>query len=122
MDALCGAVLQLQTLDGRPLSVPLTEPVSPQVEKVVPGEGMPLTKHAGQRGNLRIRWAPAGQPARQGWQAGWVGMQRAACATCGRGCQLSARQTAGPAGRTVFEGRGLRAPRLAWCLPSILQV
>lgn len=56
VDALCGTVLQLQALDGRPLSVPLTEPVSPQVDKVVPGEGMPVTKHAGQRGNLRIRF------------------------------------------------------------------
>jgi hypothetical protein len=47
--------VQLQTLYGRPLSVPLTEPVSPQQEKVVPGEGMPVTKSPGQRGNLRIR-------------------------------------------------------------------
>ena len=47
--------MQLQTLDGRPLSVPITEPVGPQQEKVVPGEGMPVTKHPGQKGNLRIR-------------------------------------------------------------------
>ncbi|PSC70447.1 dnaJ-like protein subfamily B member 1-like [Micractinium conductrix] len=55
-DALCGTVVQLQTLDGRPLSIPIQEVVSPQLEKVVPGEGMPLTKHPGQKGNLRLRF------------------------------------------------------------------
>ena len=80
VDALCGTVLQLQALDGRPLSVPLTEPVSPQVDKVVPGEGMPVTKHAGQRGNLRIRWAAAA------WQAVGVGVQGGD--TCAWGCLL----------------------------------
>ena len=56
MEALCGTMVQLQTLDGRALSVPVHEVASPSAEKVVPGEGMPLTKHPGQRGNLRIRF------------------------------------------------------------------
>ncbi len=39
-----------------PIPAPgLPPPPSPQVEKVVAGEGMPVTKHPGQKGNLRIR-------------------------------------------------------------------
>lgn len=55
-EALCGTVIQLQTLDGRPLSIPIQEVISPQTEKVVAGEGMPVTKHPGQKGNLRLRF------------------------------------------------------------------
>jgi hypothetical protein len=66
-DALCGTVVQLQTLDGRTLTVPVQEVVSPQAEKVVAGEGMPLTKSPGQRGFLRIR---CGRPTGTLWSRG----------------------------------------------------
>lgn len=55
-DALCGTTVQLQALDGRLLSIPVDEVVSAQQEKVVCGEGMPLTRTPEQRGNLRIRF------------------------------------------------------------------
>lgn len=48
--------MQLQALDGRLLSIPVDEVVSAQQEKVVCGEGMPLTRTPEQRGNLRIRF------------------------------------------------------------------
>jgi hypothetical protein len=59
VEALCGTAVHLQTLDGRPLSVPINSPISLQQDIVVPGEGMPITKQPGQKGNLRIRCAPA---------------------------------------------------------------
>ncbi len=56
MEALCGTPVRLTTLDGRQLTVPVPEVVSPQFEKVVAGEGMPITKQPGQKGNLRIKF------------------------------------------------------------------
>lgn len=56
MEALCGTTIRLTTLDGRPLSIPVREVATPVGEKVVPGEGMPLTKSPGSRGNLRIKF------------------------------------------------------------------
>lgn len=55
VDALCGTTVELRTLDDRPLSIPV-EPLSgPQFEKVVPGEGMPVSR-TGQHGNLHIKF------------------------------------------------------------------
>ncbi|KAI7838345.1 hypothetical protein COHA_007913 [Chlorella ohadii] len=56
VEALCGTAVHLQTLDGRPLAVPINAPISLQQDLVVPGEGMPITKQPGQKGNLRIRF------------------------------------------------------------------
>lgn len=56
-DALCGTTLSLRTLDGRRLTVPLTEIVSPGYSKVIRNEGMPISKSGGQnRGDLHIRF------------------------------------------------------------------
>ena len=44
VDALCGATHRLTTLDGRPLSVPVSGIAGPASEKVVRGEGMPISK------------------------------------------------------------------------------
>merc|ERR1712146_489639 len=55
-DALTGFTISLTTLDNRTLSVPVTEIVNPQYVKVVRGEGMPISKRAGQRGDLRIEF------------------------------------------------------------------
>jgi DnaJ-class molecular chaperone len=41
-DALCGSILSVPTLDGRTLSIGLTEVVHPGYVKTVPGEGMPI--------------------------------------------------------------------------------
>ncbi|KAH7277727.1 hypothetical protein KP509_38G004200 [Ceratopteris richardii] len=55
-DALGGSTLQIQSLSGKTLSIPLTELVYPGYEKVVPNEGMPIAKEQGKKGNLRIRF------------------------------------------------------------------
>ncbi|CAI5465251.1 unnamed protein product [Closterium sp. Yama58-4] len=54
-DALLDYTLNLTTLDGRQLSIPLNEVIYPGYEKVIPREGMP-GKELGKRGNLRIRF------------------------------------------------------------------
>mmetsp|Transcript_4733 Transcript_4733/g.11821 ORF Transcript_4733/g.11821 Transcript_4733/m.11821 type:complete len:282 (-) Transcript_4733:89-934(-) len=55
-DALCGASLQLKHLDGRTLRIPLVKPVSPGYTHIVRGEGMPISKHPGQKGDLHIKF------------------------------------------------------------------
>ncbi|GLJ45300.1 hypothetical protein SUGI_0953390 [Cryptomeria japonica] len=55
-EALAGYTVNLVTLDGRNLSIPITDVISPGYEKVVPREGMPITKDHGKRGNLRIKF------------------------------------------------------------------
>lgn len=54
-DALCGGQLQVRTLDGRPLDVPLTNVVTPGSARVMRGEGMPISKTGG-KGDLRIKF------------------------------------------------------------------
>ena len=46
--------MDVPSLDNRILRVPLKEVVAPGAERVVRGEGMPLSKAPGQRGDLRI--------------------------------------------------------------------
>lgn len=53
-EALTGTTIELRSLDGRLLRIPVTEIVSPSTIKVVPGEGMPISKTPGAKGNLRI--------------------------------------------------------------------
>lgn len=49
----------------------------------MPGEGMPITKQPGQKGNLRIRYAPAGDWLnRMGACAGIATAAAAAAASC----------------------------------------
>ncbi|CAL1406355.1 unnamed protein product [Linum trigynum] len=55
LEALTGGTLDLVTLDGRNLMISLTDIVKPGAEVVVPNEGMPISKEAGKRGNLRIK-------------------------------------------------------------------
>lgn len=55
--ALTGFDVSLRTLDGRPLTVPLRDAVvDPSYVKVVPGQGMPVSKTPSQKGSLRIRF------------------------------------------------------------------
>ncbi|PQQ08500.1 dnaJ homolog subfamily B member 1 [Prunus yedoensis var. nudiflora] len=56
LEALTGKTLDLTTLDGRNLVVPLTDIIKPGDEMVVPNEGMPISKEPGKRGNLRIKF------------------------------------------------------------------
>ena len=51
-DALCGSTLSILTLDGRTLAIAVPEVVAPGYVRKVPGEGMPLSKAPGTRGDL----------------------------------------------------------------------
>ena len=55
-EALCGTTLDVPTLDARKIAISCPEVVSPGYEKVVPGEGMPLSKTPSEKGNLIIRF------------------------------------------------------------------
>lgn len=55
-EALGGNTVHLKTLDGRDLSIPVTEIVSPGYELVVAREGMPIAKEPGNRGDLKIKF------------------------------------------------------------------
>ncbi|VFR01256.1 unnamed protein product [Cuscuta campestris] len=55
LEALTGKTLELTTLDGRNLRIPLAEVVRPGQEVVVPNEGMPISKEVHRRGNLRVK-------------------------------------------------------------------
>jgi len=54
--ALTGVNVDLPTLDGRRLKIPVREVIDPTFEKVVPNEGMPLQKNPSLRGNLIIKF------------------------------------------------------------------
>ncbi|ESQ40072.1 hypothetical protein EUTSA_v10014043mg [Eutrema salsugineum] len=56
VEALTGCTAQVTTLDGRTLTVPVNNVVSPSYEEVVKGEGMPISKDSSRKGNLRIRF------------------------------------------------------------------
>ncbi|GFP92172.1 Dnaj homolog subfamily b member 13 [Phtheirospermum japonicum] len=56
VEALTGYTAQLTTLDGRNLTVPINSIISPTYEEVVKGEGMPIPKEPGKKGNLRIKF------------------------------------------------------------------
>lgn len=53
-EAIGGTSVNLTTLDGRDLSIPVTDIISPGYELVVDKEGMPIAKEPGNRGDLRI--------------------------------------------------------------------
>jgi DnaJ-class molecular chaperone len=55
-DALCGTHLQLRSLDGRTIDVPVTGVVTPGSARVVRGEGMPISKTPGAKGDLRVKF------------------------------------------------------------------
>ncbi|XP_020553664.1 dnaJ protein homolog 1 isoform X1 [Sesamum indicum] len=56
IEALTGYTVQVTTLDGRNLTIPINNIVSPTYEEVVKGEGMPIPKEPGKKGNLRIKF------------------------------------------------------------------
>jgi DnaJ family protein B protein 4 len=56
VEALTGCTVQVTTLDGRTLTIPVKSVVSPTYEEVVQGEGMPITKEPSRKGNLRIKF------------------------------------------------------------------
>jgi DnaJ homolog subfamily B member 13 len=57
VQALTGTTLQINTVDGRQLSIPINDIVTPTYEKRVPNEGMPVSKSNGaERGDLVIKF------------------------------------------------------------------
>ena len=56
VEALTGCTVQVATLDGRTLTIPVKSVVSPTYEEVVQGEGMPITREPSKKGNLRIKF------------------------------------------------------------------
>nr|CAB3463785.1 unnamed protein product [Digitaria exilis] len=56
VEALTGFTVQVTTLDGRSLTIPVKSVVSPTYEEVVQGEGMPITREPSKKGNLRIKF------------------------------------------------------------------
>ncbi|KAM1125698.1 hypothetical protein ACFX2B_040470 [Malus domestica] len=56
LEALTGKTLDLTTLDGRNLMIPLTDIIKPGAEMMVPNEGMSISKKPGKKGNLRIKF------------------------------------------------------------------
>ncbi|KAG6764772.1 hypothetical protein POTOM_032258 [Populus tomentosa] len=56
LEALTGKTIELTTLDGRYLTVPVPDIVKPGHEVLISDEGMPVSKEPSKRGNLRIKF------------------------------------------------------------------
>lgn len=54
--ALCGFTATVPRIDGRSTSVTIDEVVGPKTRKVMPGEGMPLSKRPTERGDLIVEF------------------------------------------------------------------
>lgn len=54
--ALTGFIAPIRTLDGRILKVTVDEVVNPKTRKIVPNEGMPSSKAAGEKGDLILEF------------------------------------------------------------------
>jgi DnaJ-class molecular chaperone len=56
--ALCGGDVHVDTLDGRRLTVALPSPMSAHATKTLAGEGMPISKEPGKKGNMVVAIEP----------------------------------------------------------------
>ncbi|KAK3443073.1 dnaJ homolog subfamily B member 4 [Eucalyptus grandis] len=56
LEALTGKTLDLMTLDGRNLIIPVTEIIRPGFEVSIANEGMPVSKDPSKKGNLKIQF------------------------------------------------------------------
>ena len=54
--ALCGATLQLPTIEGGKVALTLTDITKPHTVKRIPGKGLPIPKEAGKRGDLIVKF------------------------------------------------------------------
>lgn len=54
--ALCGFTVPIESLDGRQLKVKVDTIISPKSRKVVPSEGMPISKRPGEKGDLILEF------------------------------------------------------------------
>ncbi|XP_033112028.1 dnaJ homolog subfamily B member 4-like [Anneissia japonica] len=53
-DALVGTSLQVPTIEGRTVQIPITDVIKPTTKKRISGEGLPFPKQLGRRGDLLI--------------------------------------------------------------------
>jgi DnaJ family protein B protein 4 len=56
VESLTGTTVEVLTLDGRMLRIPINEIVTPGFTKLVKGEGMPISKDPGTKGDLIIKF------------------------------------------------------------------
>ncbi|CAK7332797.1 unnamed protein product [Dovyalis caffra] len=56
LEALTGKTIELTTLDGRYLTIPVTDIVKPGQEVLISNEGMPISKEPNKRGKLRVKF------------------------------------------------------------------
>ncbi|KAJ9172135.1 hypothetical protein P3X46_015413 [Hevea brasiliensis] len=56
LEALTGKTVDLTTLDGRYLTIPVTDIIKPGHEIVISNEGMPISKEPHKKGNLKIKF------------------------------------------------------------------
>ena len=54
--ALCGGEIQVPKIDGKAVTHKLEKVTTPESIKVFPGDGMPISKQPGQRGNLEVNY------------------------------------------------------------------
>ena len=55
-EAIGGTTVKVTTLDGRNLSIPIRDMITPDYELVLSREGMPVAKDPKDRGDLRIKF------------------------------------------------------------------
>jgi len=55
-EALCGGVVEIPTLDKATVPLPLTDVVKPTTIKRISGQGLPIPKIPGKRGDLVIEF------------------------------------------------------------------
>ena len=55
-DALCGGCINILTIEGNTISYALSGIVNPNTKCTIPGEGMPISKHPGKRGNMDVHF------------------------------------------------------------------
>ena len=53
-DALCGFTIEIPALDGRVIRQRLEGVISPESSRVIPNEGMPISKQPGKKGDLIV--------------------------------------------------------------------
>ena len=54
--ALCGGQVQVPKINGGHITLPLSEIITPDTVEVISGEGMPISKQPGARGDLQVNF------------------------------------------------------------------
>ncbi|KAL9227390.1 hypothetical protein vseg_003081 [Gypsophila vaccaria] len=56
LEALTGKKLEITTLDGKNLVIPVSDIIKPGYEVIIPDQGMPISKEPHKKGNLRVKF------------------------------------------------------------------